>query len=427
MDVTVKENISIRNFVVIKKADIELKKVNIIIGPQANGKSLIAKLTYFFRNIPHLFIASVRGFDTKRELDKTILVDFEERFPRYSWEGTSFTISYSNGEFSFIIEGKRNNKRKTSLSLKYCDLLVKIFAGKKSLLQRKIDETRTEQEDSQYFSEWQILQQNISNPLRNEYGYFFGSPVFIPASRSFFANLQKSIFTFLASNIEIDPFLKEFGRLYEQSKNIYSDKFLSRNAQAVQDNFRTSLEAIVSGKYEYQDDQDWIVSKSRKINLAHASSGQQESLPMLLVLSVWPAIRSSVKYSTMYFIEEPEAHLFPTSQSRIVTFLSQILNINHSSIFITSHSPYILSAFNNLVLAHDKIAEKTIDLKEFQKINGPSLPIAFEDVSAYTISDGISESIADTEYRMIGADMLDDISEHFEQVMNTLLTCGTEE
>ena len=38
------EYLKIRNFLVVKDAEVELKKINVIIGPQANGKSLIAKL-----------------------------------------------------------------------------------------------------------------------------------------------------------------------------------------------------------------------------------------------------------------------------------------------------------------------------------------------------------------------------------------------
>jgi AAA15 family ATPase/GTPase len=419
----VKERITLKNFVVIKKADIELKRLNIIIGPQANGKSLIAKLVCFFRNIPEAFISSIRKLDTKREFDKIILCDFEERFPRYSWEGTSFTIHYFNGEFSFEIEGKRTNKGKTTLTIKYCEILAKIFNSKKALFKRKTEERRSASPEDRRYSDYSILLENISNPLKEEYGYFFGKTVFIPASRSFFANLQNNIFSFLASSLKIDPFLKDFGQLYEHSKGIHNDKYIARRYKDIHEQFSPSLEAIISGSYEYQDDQDWIVSKGRKINLINASSGQQESLPMLLVLSIWPAVRSEQTNSSMYFIEEPEAHLFPTSQSRIVSLLSQILTLNNTNLFITSHSPYILSAFNNLILAHDKIAEESITLAEFQKINGTCFPISFEDVSAYTISEGVTESIADSDYRMIGGDILDSVSEHFEKVMNALLTC----
>lgn len=417
------EILTVKNFVVIKKAEIELKKINIIIGPQANGKSLLAKLTYFFKSIPAIFIESIRSLDSKRELDAGILSQFESRFPRYSWDGTSFTIQYVAGEFTFVIEGKASKKGKTQLKLSYPEALLKLFNSKKISYKRKREGP---QSDDPFMDDWRIMNKYVTGPLQAEYDFFKGQPIFIPASRSFFANLQKNIFTFLASSLEIDLFLKDFGRMYEQSKRFYTDPYLVKRSLPVIERHKDLVESIMSGTYKYEDDQDWLISKGRKINLANASSGQQESLPMLLVLMIWPSLRGS-EPNDMYFIEEPEAHLFPTSQSRVVSLLSRIQHDCSSSFFITSHSPYILSAFNNLILAQDTIELGRISIDEFIKVNGPSQPIKFEDVSAYTIDNGVSNPIADPEYRMIGADMLDGISEHFERVMNTLLSSEAEQ
>ena len=59
------------------------------------------------------------------------------------------------------------------------------------------------------------------------------------------------------------------------------------------------------------------------------------------------------------FLEEPEAHLFPSTQKDIMYDLVKILNRNKwSSIFITTHSPYILSSLNNLIAAYDVLRKK---------------------------------------------------------------------
>ena len=82
------ERIQIEGFLVIQQADLKLKKINILIGTQASGKSIIAKLCYFFRKISDHVLTGIRSQQTKRELDKHILEDFERRFPRYAWEGS---------------------------------------------------------------------------------------------------------------------------------------------------------------------------------------------------------------------------------------------------------------------------------------------------------------------------------------------------
>src|SRR5690606_22710135 len=104
----------------------------------------------------------------------------------------------------------------------------------------------------------------------------------------------------------------------ESSKRWYKDSYLldRKEYRAVLDEIHKAVEAIISGDYELKDEQDWILSKGRRINLANASSGQQEALPMLLTLCVWPLLRAR-ENGSMYFIEEPEAHLFPTSQGHI--------------------------------------------------------------------------------------------------------------
>jgi predicted ATPase len=421
------ELISITNFLVIKKAEVNIKKINVIIGPQANGKSVIAKLVYFYKSMSSNFIKGIRTAKTKRELDSEILSDFEERFPRYSWEGTNFIIRYKLGDIEIVIDGKKGARGKTLLNINYSENIIKLFNSKKKLYKKKVAEATEQQKKSSRRSSnisQHVFYEHIIEPLnRSEFGAFFSNPVFIPASRTFFANLQKNIFTFLASNLDIDPYLKEFGSLYENSKRWYKDGILIREHKDLLNKLCKSLEAVVDGDYEYHDEQDWILSKGKRINLVNASSGQQESLPMLLVLAVWPILRANEK-GGMFFIEEPEAHLFPTSQGYIISILSLLYAELGTNFFITSHSPYILSALNNFILAGDAVANGSLTAEEFVEMNGSGQPINFDDVSAYTIINGIVSPIKDDEYRMVGGDILDGISEHFEEVMNKLLVCG---
>jgi predicted ATPase len=424
------EKLTVNNFLVIKKASLEIKKINIVIGPQANGKSLLAKLLHFFKSINLEFIECVRTAKAKRELDKNIIAEFEKKFPRYAWDGTSFSIGYEIEDLHINLIGKKNASNKTKLEINYSSVLIKQFSNKKKIFAQRMVEARDQEKPGrgQYSStQAQVLYEHVIEPLRNEqYGSFFTNPIFIPATRSFFANLQKNIFTFLASNLDIDPYLKDFGSLYENSKRLYKDKYLNRtDNEKITAELYAAVESIISGEYEYHDEKDWIVNKGRKINLVNASSGQQESLPMLLALCVWPILRSK-NNGFMCFIEEPEAHLFPTSQGQIVSILSTLYKKVGTSFFITTHSPYIIAALNNFILAADKIKNNAMELHDFIALNGSGMPINLEDVSAYTISNGEAHSISDAEYRIIGADMLDEISEHFESVMNNMLIRGSE-
>ena len=251
----------------------------------------------------------------------------------------------------------------------------------------------------------------------------FQRSLFIPASRSFFANLQKNVFSFLASNIDIDPFLKEFGSDYENAKRIFPIMLLhvAENKEQL-DHAKRVMEQIIFGEYLYEDGKDWIQSSSkRKVNLVNASSGQQEALPMLLVLLVRFFMSSKAK-SVTFFIEEPEAHLFPTAQKHIVNLFTLIYNTGEHNFFITTHSPYILTAVNNMLMASNLIEEKGDEiLPKVEKIVGKDHFINYKDVSAYTIRDGILESILDPETGLVGASIIDSVSDDFDKVFDQLI------
>lgn len=417
------ETLQVRDFLVVKKASIEVKQINVLIGRQANGKSLIAKLVYFFRRVSNHFFDGVRSQATKRELDKSIVEDFESRFPRYAWEGSDFQVIYEIDEIQIVIAGEIMASGKTKVTVAYSENLNKLFNSKKRTYAKRLEEYRAEESPRRRSMNYQshAMYECVVEPLKqSEHGRFFSSSVFVPASRSFFANLQKNIFTFMASNLDIDPFLKEFGSLYESSKRWYRDAYFPRKPEDIADALDRSIETIIDGRYEYDDEQDWIQSKGRRVNLVNASSGQQEALPMLLTLAVWPFVRGE-DVGSMFFIEEPEAHLFPTSQSRIVSMLTALCANLNVGFFVTTHSPYVLSALNNNILAGDVKNAGNITDDEFRKIGGDGYPINFEDVSAYTISGGTTKKITDAEFRMIGAEVLDEVSDHFQSVMNNLL------
>lgn len=424
------EQIEIKGFLTIEHAVFEIKKINILIGTQAQGKSVIAKLVYFFRDFFPNYIKfvekSVDKAEKKRGFDKGILEQFEQIFPRYSWATQEFLIQYKYEHYSISIERKKAGSKYTPLKLSYNKPFLDLHKKLKNVYQVALDDfdKKTESQSARNSPKrrW-IFDEVISEKIKNiECGSIFRSPIFIPASRSFFANLQKNIFSFLASNIDIDPLIKEFGSRYEQSKRIHQSGFFPR--EKTESEARKSVaklvDEIIVGEYIYSDDQDWIQHKGRKTNLANASSGQQESLPMLLILQIWPFVYGKERPAT-FFIEEPEAHLFPKAQKQIVTLIATIYKELGHSFFITTHSPYILTAINNLVVgqdAYDKIKDNPEKLAVLEKVLPASQLIRLEDVSAYTLKNGKLESIIDWENRLIGANLLDAVSVEFEQAFN---------
>ena len=411
------EQLQVKNFLVIKSAKFDIGRINIIIGPQANGKSVLVKLLYFFREtISELFLISVKNNEVQKEFIIRIEKSFEKYFPKYTWKDNKVEITYIRDNIEIKIS-KTETQRKIQIELS--DYTKGQFKGLKSQYRKFIKQQKNKKEEQFIFDDfWEFKFQYIHK--NKDLAKYFSDSTFIPASRTFFATLQKNIFSFLAENIDIDPFMKEFGSKYESIKQLYArenfhEKIITENKYGKQINF--IVENILNGKYEYQDKQDWIKSKSGTINLAHASSGQQESLPMLLILSIFPFFRDT--QHSMYFIEEPEAHLFPISQKHLVSLFGLLYNNNQDSV-ITTHSPYILTALNNLLLAYDVKEQKGEAL--LKDIIDKEFCINFDDIRAYTIEKGKLISIMDEEERLIGMNIIDSVSDEFNHTFDTLLS-----
>ncbi|MDQ7089287.1 MAG: AAA family ATPase [Methylococcales bacterium] len=396
------ERLSIKNFLCIKEADFEVGRFNIIIGSQASGKSVISKVLYFFKEI---FYKAKLLSVSEYNVETTLYKNFKKYFPEYTWKDQNFQIDYEINNIGISLI----NTHEGTIEVVLSDEFVRMTEALEKL--NNVEDSL----DS-------ILE---LTKLKKEFSCLY--PVlFIPATRSFFAIMQKNIFYLLDNDIKIDPFLKKFGSLYENAKRSFIEHDGIVSKSELQQKTKSIIHSILKGNYFRKDEQDWIEMQTGEIvNLFHSSSGQQESLPMLIILSVWVSFIDIIdeRSNAKIFIEEPEAHLFPVSQKHIISLLGVIYN--HSYDFVlTTHSPYILTAINNAILAQDVIEEKG---KEAVKaIFDPDFSIKYEDVNAYTIEDGRLISIMDDEARFIGATIIDSVSDDFETDFDNLLDLQAE-
>lgn len=208
------EKLFIENFLGIKKLEIEIKKINVLIGSQATGKSVCAKLLFYFKNFIPELIKTVENKKNKRDLDKGYLDIFEQYFPIYSWGKHKFLVRYESD--NNFIQVEKINLNKSVIKLTYSD------SYKKELDALKRIERKFYSQQILGLSRVNEFQQKMLNHVHNNFNkYSTFNQFFIPAGRSFFATLQNNIFSFLSSNNSLDPFTKLFGQFYEQIKSIY--------------------------------------------------------------------------------------------------------------------------------------------------------------------------------------------------------------
>jgi len=424
------EKITIKNFLNLNNIELKLSKINILIGSQANGKSIIAKLIYFFKDFFIKYRTSIDKHQKKAEFDKNVITNFKKIFPEYSWNEQEFSILYQFNKYSISLTNKQTANSKYKLFLEYSEYLVK--ARRKLLTEydkrnKSLEYIETNKVPlatlrnfqnslNEIFSEY-ILRENQVNSL--------DLLTFIPAGRSFFANLQSNIFSFISGDILIDYFLTEFGSDYEVVKKLYGrrENFNQQHTEAVDE----LISQIIVGNYIYDQGEDWIYAShnTKRINVSNSSSGQQEALPMILILAVLPFLGST----RLFTIEEPEAHLFPQSQEHIVKLISLVFNITEKkhSFFITTHSPYILTAFNNLIQANNSLKalrrrKASNDLiQELINIIPEKQMLDINDIGAYTIKNGTIESIINKRNNLIDTNVIDEISNEFSINFEKLL------
>jgi hypothetical protein len=117
-----------------------------------------------------------------------------------------------------------------------------------------------------------------------------------------------------------------------------------------------------------------------------------------------------VMHFTNFIIEEPEQNLFPATQRDLIYFLFEKL-VNGSrphSLFITTHSPYILYAINNCLMGG--VIRGKMPLEEQAELLSHPAWIDPKLVSVWEIKDGGLQSIIDPRTKTVTKHYFNEIS-----------------
>jgi hypothetical protein len=243
---------------------------------------------------------------------------------------------------------------------------------------------------------------------------------YVPAGRSFFSNLN-SVFE-IFKNENLDPILKEFATNLD-----WASVPAGIPMSALKQEILSAINVIQGGRFLLMDGKPMFEEKGIQLPMGMVSSGTQELVPLFRIFS--KLIRDSVATSGsngperlrehFLIVEEPEAHIFPNTQNdlmRLFAWLSYETWFNFS-FAITTHSPYILSAFNNLIyagqLGKDKANRRKIPIEKKYWIE----PGTF---AAYSVHDGKTQSIL-SESGLIDGEYLDSVSEKIGNEFDSLL------
>lgn len=425
----------ISNFSCIKSANIEIPRFTIVIGPQGSGKSVLCKLAYFCHSLPMDMVGWLFDGMIKSSVHELIEANFKQWFPVGAWGNKSFSICYEVGDYAVQFKRTyRSNSPSDRIKIAFSkqfdeaiDSAVNLIADAKSKLASK------QRSDAEEFDVRISLHASIRERLLKvlEPSVAPGQ-LFIPAGRSFFTSIGKAITVFDNQNM-LDPLVLRFGRLVTQIRDP-SQRFLFplRENGPYGNPFSKifGAEIYLGRNKEYAKTPD-----GRQIPFSALSSGQQELLPLCLAFGEQLSVPGTL------YIEEPEAHLFPEAQSSLIEILVGMINVGEAndplrasrgrrrrqgadkkSLVMTTHSPYVLTKINNMLLA-SKVSQKLSQEKarELVKLIPKKSFLDANQVAAYAIhDDGKVDSIMD-EDGAIDTGYIDSISGQLEDEYLSLL------
>lgn len=412
-----KECLYIKNFAGIKELELEIKPINILIGPQGTGKSVVVKLIYFFKDIINTVVFGNTEWGDVDGVKKEIIVQFYHIFEESVFKTNGSTeIKYVGKDgLEYTIKGNKTNRFEMHFSALFLDILQKVADSKKNIAQINFENIKETIEIRRDF------RREIKNVVENEYRIKGVSQIFIPAGRSFFSTIDSNIYSILGDEQNnLDYFLVEFGQLYRSLRSFLFSEVFDKDRT---DEGKRIFESVLGGKVEMNDKKLYIVhGDKRKVELKNTSSGQQEALPMLMILKEICG-KGILQTGAVLYIEEPEAHLFPTAQKSIVDLLAMVYNSDsvNNQIFITTHSPYVLTSFNNLIYAGNVAKQSEEKKQKIEKLIEADRLLNFENVSAYGLQDGELINLMDKDNNIINARLLDEISNTIGKEFDQLL------
>lgn len=385
------KHLTIHNFGPIKDVNVELGRINVIIGPQSSGKSTVLKIACYcdwiekqvelYQNPDkycsyNFFVANLIGF---HKLESYMHAD---SYIKYENDALSFEFSENLKSCSYKWDdSKRWDYKRVKIA--YIPAERNLVAAIPNWYQVSMHNDNI----LDFMKEWEFARRTFSKGERI---------LDLPVTYQYNTTSQEDKIK-LDNGKELDLTVASSGvqslaPLYVMLRYLTSGFYMTAQSNVEQSIIRENLRNIVKTELD-------TLSEEMRDNIVDS------------ILT---------HHHTDLYIEEPEAHIYPSTQKSFVYSLVEMLNGEKKhSCFISTHSPYILTAFNNLILAGEKINGAR---DEVQKIISEKQILSYDDVAAFEMKDGKARYIMDAVFRLISADAIDnasiEIGNDFDYLLN---------
>lgn len=414
--------LKIHKFGPIADCVMDVKNFTVLTGPQAEGKSTIAKAIYYFLCVKEIF----REHISKNKNEKLSLENIANVLR------TKFFGTFGN-----------NIVNSSEMRLEYFykpDTWIVVTADKKTQGRFSIDFKFSEnfsrliEENTHSDLSFFEVEKNF-NDMLNTLEKFFDidfKPIYIPAGRSTIASLtdyiseifirndatenrmiEQNIGSCVKDYVLLILMLRRWWFFYLEEEVTLDEVIQSLKADKnTVESFIFLMKKILKGKYILKNGEEFLMTENSNsyIKMSFASSGQQEIIWVCNVMSFY----LFQKVPTFLILEEPEAHLYPDSQKNISDLISLYVYAGNN-VLITTHSPYILGEFNNLLFANE-IKNSSEKVKSLLK---NTQPLPYENSQAFYISNGIKNE--GMEEHLIKNELIDGASDDINELNDKLM------
>ncbi len=412
---------------ITKTATIEYKRFCILIGPQSNGKSTIAKIFSTCLWLEKEACTSlksdiIRDGDTFRNL-----VENFHRMHHYIHPDRS-VIKYRSPYVSIVYD-KNNFSISFNNNLEYKRVKISYVPSDRNVVTMKDIEKRDLEPTNfrSFLFDWLETNRNFDerhkvpilnlgmkyyfdanaksrmDMLTHENGVTYDIPLYDASS-----GMQSLVPMTVLMHYLVSDYFTNYG------------KDISFEQQHSNNNLAWAITELLTSKY-YPEQVSKMNPREtyRTLIQQKANNNDQGALDKINKMK---GLYENLVYpqSISFILEEPEQNLFPETQVSLFNDIVSLCNGKHpSSAFITTHSPYLLAAANISLFA-GKLADLTIEEKAIADCTGTNIFINPDDFTAYSVSEGTCTSLLDGNTHLIKENLLDSASEYNAEVFDKL-------
>ncbi len=413
--------LTINNFGPINNIEnLEIKDFVVLIGERAVGKSTVAKSIYFFKSLREDLIdyysecLRTGSYNFKpNDFGSRVKEKFIGIFGLSFGLSNDFKLRYQfTSDAENHIEVTVNDRKQLNVHF------GPTFRGSHNTILSKCSEFNelngkvdfSESQNPFIKSFYSQLEVDVSNLFSDNKSNFY-----IPAQRSFLAPLSEQL---IIGQANLDYLTDTFVKRSNSIRNYF--KSWGRNVNNGNTTLKGLSRQILKGSYEVTKKGEILrLGDGTEVSLAYISSGQQESLWILNTL----VFLAENTQESFVVIEEPESHLDPKGQLRIVEAIAAFSNRSTDQVVITTHSPFVLAALNNLIYAFQVGANHNEEVSQIHLSDNTFLTNDFRlnpnKCIAYEITQNGGINIIDEEY-LIENRRLDIASESINDIYNQL-------